>query len=60
MQEMKLKSNGYGMLIGWTVWLIIVFVVMEVLNLVASRSPKTSNPERYEVPANHKVTKLLG
>ena len=38
MQEMKLKSNGYGMLIGWTVWLIIVFVVMEVLNLVASRS----------------------
>jgi hypothetical protein len=37
---MNLNANGYGLLIGWTLWLIILFAGMETLELLALRTNK--------------------
>jgi hypothetical protein len=39
---MALKNNGWGIILGWLFWIIVVFVLLELIVLKYDNNPNQS------------------
>ncbi|RNA38380.1 hypothetical protein BpHYR1_042958, partial [Brachionus plicatilis] len=53
-ERMNLGNEGWGIMVGWTLWVIILPLLIEIIQLTCSNSKSDS----YELKADETVSKV--